>query len=91
MSSALSPASFPDKMVRTAVNSASFALRYPTMTSGPKAVLRARCKYCMNVCTQEQPPYFAEDKHRTMCWLLDGEAPKNSDYEMRKAGVNFGR
>ena len=50
-----------------------------------------RCKYCMNVCTQEQPPYFAEDKHRTMCWLLDGEAPKNSDYEMRKAGVNFGR
>ena len=50
-----------------------------------------RCKYCMNVCTREQPPYFAEDKHRTMCWMLDADAPKDSDYEMRKAGVNYGR
>ena len=50
-----------------------------------------RCKYCMNICTQEQPPYFAEDKHRTMCWMLDADAPKDSDYEMRKAGVNYGR
>jgi len=64
----------------------------PDLINPPKGCpFSTRCKYCMNVCTQEQPPYFAEDKHRTMCWLLDGEAPKNSDYEMRKAGVNFGR
>ena len=64
----------------------------PDLINPPKGCpFSTRCKYCMNVCTQEQPPYFEEDKHRTMCWLLDGEAPKNSDYEMRKAGVNFGR
>lgn len=64
----------------------------PDLINPPKGCpFSTRCKYCMNVCTQEQPPYFEEDKHRTMCWLLDGEAPKDSDYEMRKAGVNFGR
>lgn len=64
----------------------------PDLINPPKGCpFSTRCKYCMNVCTQEQPPYFEEDKHRTMCWMLDGEAPKNSDYEMRKAGVNFGR
>lgn len=64
----------------------------PDLINPPKGCpFSTRCKYCMNVCTQEQPPYFAEDKHRTMCWLLDVDAPKNSDYEMRKAGVNFGR
>ncbi len=64
----------------------------PDLINPPKGCpFSTRCKYCMNVCTQEQPPYFAEDKHRTMCWLLDGEAPKDSDYEMRKAGVNYGR
>lgn len=64
----------------------------PDLINPPKGCpFSTRCKYCMNVCTQEQPPYFEEDKHRTMCWMLDGEAPKDSDYEMRKAGVNFGR
>lgn len=64
----------------------------PDLINPPKGCpFSTRCKYCMNICTQEQPPYFEEDKHRTMCWMLDGEAPKNSDYEMRKAGVNFGR
>ena len=64
----------------------------PDLINPPKGCpFSTRCKYCMNVCTQEQPPYFAEDKHRTMCWLLDGDAPKDSDYEMRKAGVNYGR
>lgn len=64
----------------------------PDLINPPKGCpFSTRCKYCMNVCTREQPPYFAEDKHRTMCWMLDGEAPKNSDYEMRKAGVNYGR
>ena len=64
----------------------------PDLINPPKGCpFSTRCKYCMNVCTQEQPPYFAEDKHRTMCWLLDVDAPKDSDYEMRKAGVNYGR
>lgn len=64
----------------------------PDLINPPKGCpFSTRCKYCMNVCTQEQPPYFAEDKHRTMCWMLDVDAPKDSDYEMRKAGVNFGR
>ena len=64
----------------------------PDLINPPKGCpFSTRCKYCMNICTREQPPYFAEDKHRTMCWMLDGEAPKNSDYEMRKAGVNYGR
>ncbi len=64
----------------------------PDLINPPKGCpFSTRCKYCMNVCTREQPPYYAEDKHRTMCWLLDVDAPKDSDYEMRKAGVNFGR
>ena len=64
----------------------------PDLINPPKGCpFNTRCKYCMNVCTQEQPPYFAEDKHRTMCWMLDVDAPRDSDYEMRKAGVNYGR
>ena len=63
----------------------------PDLINPPKGCpFSTRCKYCMNVCTREQPPYFAEDKHRTMCWMLDVDAPKDSDYEMRKAGVNYG-
>lgn len=64
----------------------------PDLINPPKGCpFSTRCKYCMNVCTREQPPYYAEDKHRTMCWMLDADAPKDSDYEMRKAGVNYGR
>lgn len=64
----------------------------PDLINPPKGCpFSTRCKYCMNICTREQPPYFAEDKHRTMCWMLDADAPKDSDYEMRKAGVNYGR
>lgn len=64
----------------------------PDLINPPKGCpFSTRCKYCMNVCTREQPPYFAEDKHRTMCWMLDADAPKDSDYEIRKAGVNYGR
>ena len=64
----------------------------PDLINPPKGCpFSTRCKYCMNICTREQPPYYAEDKHRTMCWMLDVDAPKDSDYEMRKAGVNYGR
>ena len=48
----------------------------PDLINPPKGCpFSTRCKYCMNICTQEQPPYFAEDKHRTMCWMLDSDAP----------------
>ena len=41
----------------------------------------------MNVCQEEMPPYFTDGEHRTMCWLLDDEAPANPDYEKRKGGT----
>lgn len=63
----------------------------PDLINPPKGCpFNARCRYCMNICTQEQPPYYVEGKHRTMCWLLDKEAPKNPEYEMRKGGVRHG-
>ena len=60
----------------------------PNLINPPKGCpFSARCPYCMNVCTQETPPYFQEDGHRTMCWLLHEEAPENPDYEKRKGGT----
>ena len=46
-----------------------------------------RCPYCMNVCMEEMPPYFQEDGHRTMCWLLHEEAPVNPEYVQRKEAM----
>ena len=35
-----------------------------------------RCPYAMRICTEEIPPYVATGKNRrSMCWLLDREAP----------------
>ena len=65
----------------------------PNLIDPPKGCpFSTRCPYCMNVCTEEMPPYYEEDGHRTMCWLLDPEAPANPDYEQRKGGTrNAGR
>ncbi len=41
----------------------------------------------MNVCMEEMPPYFQEDGHRTMCWLLHEEAPVNPEYVQRKEAM----
>lgn len=50
-----------------------------------------RCKFAMNICYNEQPPYFfKEDGHRAMCWLLDDNAPKIPAYESQKGGVRSG-
>jgi len=43
-----------------------------------------RCAYCMNVCTEQMPPYFEKDGHRTMCWLLHEEAKPYLDPEYVK-------
>jgi oligopeptide transport system ATP-binding protein len=49
----------------------------------------ARCNYAMRICAQEQPPYFTDEValHKTMCWLLHKDAPKNEEYESQKGGV----
>ena len=60
----------------------------PNLINPPKGCpFSARCPYCMNVCQEEMPPYFTDGEHRTMCWLLDAEAPANPDYEKRKGGT----
>lgn len=44
----------------------------------------ARCRYCMNICTEEMPPeYEFEGEHRAMCWLYHPE----SGYQ----NIEFGR
>lgn len=51
----------------------------------------SRCEYAMEVCRDEQPPYFmTETGHRTMCWLLHEDAPHMEKYEAQKGGVRSG-
>ena len=61
----------------------------PDLISPPVGCpFNARCKYCMNVCREELPPFFEESpSHHAMCWLLDPQAPKVADYEAHKGGV----
>ena len=49
-----------------------------------------RCKYCMNICTEEMPPQFVDGSHRTMCWLLhdDARAALAPDYVTRRGGTD---
>jgi oligopeptide transport system ATP-binding protein len=36
----------------------------------------ARCDYAMNICIEEKPDYYSSSPgHRSMCWLLDKDAP----------------
>lgn len=50
----------------------------PDLLNPPKGCpFSARCTYCMNVCTEQQPPIFeTETGHYASCWLLDERAPK---------------
>ncbi len=50
----------------------------PDLLHPPKGCpFAARCEHTMNICLEEQPPYYsARDGHRAMCWLMDEEAPK---------------
>lgn len=61
----------------------------PDLISPPAGCpFHARCKYCMNVCREELPPFYEEGPaHRAMCWMLDPEAPRVPDYEAGKGGV----
>lgn len=61
----------------------------PDLISPPAGCpFNARCKYCMNICREDLPPFFEESpSHRAMCWLLDPQAPKVADYETHKGGV----
>ena len=57
----------------------------PDMTNPPKGCPFApRCPYARNICAMEQPPYVVVDKeHRSMCWLLQPDAP-DQDNPFRK-------
>ncbi len=49
----------------------------PDLLNPPKGCpFAARCTYCMNVCTELQPPISeTETGHYASCWLLDEQAP----------------
>ena len=53
----------------------------PDMIHPPKGCPFApRCPYAMRVCMEEIPPYVATgENRRSMCWLLDPEAPTESN------------
>ncbi len=63
----------------------------PDMIHPPKGCPFApRCPYAMRVCTEEVPPYAVTgENRRSMCWLLDPEAPAtgNPFKEGREAAV----
>ncbi|HYE80744.1 MAG TPA: ABC transporter ATP-binding protein [Clostridia bacterium] len=50
----------------------------------------SRCKYAMNICRDEIPPFFESQDHKAMCWLLDKNAPVIEDYEHQKGGIKSG-
>ncbi len=51
----------------------------PDMIHPPKGCPFApRCKYAMRICADEMPPYISTgENRRSMCWLLDPDAPAN--------------
>ena len=53
----------------------------PDMINPPKGCPFApRCPYTMRICADEIPPYIqCENNRRSMCWLLDPEAPADGN------------
>ncbi len=49
----------------------------PDMTDPPKGCpFAARCPFARNICAVKQPEYVqVNERHRSMCWLLDERAP----------------
>ncbi len=50
----------------------------PDLLNPPKGCpFAARCPYAMKICVEKRPPYFyANEGHRSMCWLGHKDAPK---------------
>lgn len=53
----------------------------PDMLNPPKGCpFVPRCAYARNICGEKIPPYFMiNESHRSMCWLLQKEAPKTNN------------
>ena len=53
----------------------------PDMINPPKdCPFAPRCPYTMRICADEIPPYIqCENNRRSMCWLLDPEAPADGN------------
>ncbi len=51
----------------------------PSLLNPPKGCpFASRCDHRMNICVEETPVYhYVNSDHRTMCWLLDEDAPEN--------------
>ena len=63
----------------------------PDLLSPPKGcAFAARCRYCMQICKEEQPPEFMSEQsehgpcegHKTACWLLHPDCPPASERGM---------
>ena len=61
----------------------------PDMIHPPKGCPFApRCPYAMGICTEEIPPYVATgENRRSMCWLLDPEAPAEGNPFRQERGA----
>ena len=49
----------------------------PDLLNPPKGCgFAARCKHCMHICKEEQPPEFTVgENHTASCWLLHPDCP----------------
>ena len=61
----------------------------PDMTNPPKGCPFApRCPHARRVCAEELPPYVSVGEgHRSMCWLLQPDAPANDNPFRKEAAV----
>ena len=57
----------------------------PDLLAPPKGCgFAARCKYCMQICKEEQPPEFMlKEQHACNCWLLHPDCPKPEERGMK--------
>lgn len=52
----------------------------PDMTKPPVGCPFApRCPYARRICAAERPPYVKAGAHRSMCWLLQPDAPRQDN------------